>query len=116
MQDDLKSLAISAIEKSRELLSTPAFIARHRRGAKDFIRSCKLTFPIMMLLTLQKSLKSIQIHLHEFFKEWSQIRDPIVSATASAFTHARVKFLASAFVELNEKAVLDLFYGPNHTD
>jgi hypothetical protein len=112
MQDNLKPLAISAIEKSRKLLSSPTFVARHRKSAKCFIRNCKLTFSIMMLLTLQKSLKSIQIHLHEFFKEWSRIGEPISSATASAFTHARVKLSPGAFIELNERAVLEIFYDP----
>ena len=76
MNNDLNQLAISTIEKARELLTNPAFIARHRKGVNNFIRNCKLTFPIVMLLTLQKSLKSIQIHLHEFFKDWSQNGHP----------------------------------------
>ena len=112
MSKDLNQLAISTIEKARELLTNPAFIARHRKGVNNFVRNCKLTFPIVMLLTLQKSLKSIQIHLHEFFKDWSQNGHPLSSATAGAFSHARAKLLPSAFVELNEKAVLEVFYAP----
>jgi hypothetical protein len=115
METNFNQLAIKTIEKSRELLSCPDFIARHRKGANDFIRNCKLTFSIVMLLTLQKSLKSIQIHLHEFFKNWSGTGLPFASATAGAFTHARAKLLPSAFVELNEKAVLEIFYAPGQT-
>lgn len=114
MRDNLKSLAIRAIEKSRETLSNPAFVARHRAEVADFTRKCKLTFPVVILLTLQKSLKSIQNHLHEFFREWSLAGEPVSSATAGAFTHARAKLQPSAFVELNEKAVMEIFYGPDN--
>ena len=39
---------------------------RHRRRAHDFTRQCVLTFPVLLLLLLQKSLKSLQTHAQEF--------------------------------------------------
>jgi hypothetical protein len=67
-----------------------------------------------MLLLLKKSLKSLQLRLHEFMVCWSEAGHDSLSVTGGALTHARAKFKASAFVELNQKAVLSHFYGPEY--
>ena len=51
----------------RTLLSDAGFLARHRSTPRAFTRQRKLPFDCVMLLILQKTLKSIQLHLHEFF-------------------------------------------------
>jgi hypothetical protein len=79
----------------------PDFCARHRRRATDFTRDRVLTFPVLMLLLLQKSLKSLQTHLHEFLGRLA----------GGALTPARAKRRASAFAELNQ-TVLATVYGP----
>jgi len=61
-----------------------------------------------MLLILQKSLKSLQARLHEFL--WDLAGPDAPAVEASAFTHARAKLKASAFVELNQ-LVLQTVYG-----
>ena len=109
-----KSCAVRLIETARQLLSDPTFVSRHRQRPKDFIRKRTLIFSVVMLLILQKSLKSLQLRLHEFLADWVQEGQPLSSATAGAFTHARAKLLPEAFIELNEKAVLANFYGPEH--
>lgn len=111
----LQARARALIETLRQHLARADLVARHRRRATDFVRERKLIFPIVMLLILQKSLKSLQTHLHELF--WSLgprggLDTP--SVTAGAFTHARAKLRASVFVELNQAAVLPLVYGPAH--
>jgi len=60
------------------------FKANHRNKATFFSRMRKLTFPVVILLILQKSRKSIQLLLNEFGKI-AQI--PLV--TNSAFTQVR---------------------------
>ena len=45
------------------------FCVRHRIRAADFTRKRVLLFPIVMLLLLQKTTKSIQRHLHSFFHQ-----------------------------------------------
>jgi len=62
-----------------------------------------------MLLLLQKSLKSLQAHAHEFFFQLQQGL-PTQSVSDSALTRARAKLQATAFVELN-RTVLDTVYG-----
>lgn len=108
----LHQRALALIEQLRPALLAPAFWGRHRRRPADFTRECVLTFPVLMLLVLQKSLKSLQTHAQEFF--W-QLRPggagPCVSA--GAVTHARAKLRASAFVELNQ-GLLHTVYGPAH--
>ena len=77
------------------------FIERHRKSATDFTRACKLTFTVMFILILKKSIKSIQLILNEFIL--AENKDYTV--TAGAFTKARKKFKHTAFIELNEDIV-----------
>lgn len=106
----LQQRALALIEELRHALITPAFWSRHRRRPTDFTRECVLTFPVLMLLLLQKSLKSLQAHAQEFFWQLGQgVAPPALSG--GAITHARAKLRASAFVELNQ-TVLHTVYGP----
>ncbi len=90
------------------------FIARHRVRAQDFTRQRQLTFPVVMLFILQKTVKSIQRHLHEFFNELAQgeLFEPL---SAGAVTKARAKLKHTAFIELNEDTVLPWIYSSEPT-
>lgn len=114
MQNDfaLQQRALALIEQLRQSLITPAFWGRHRRRSTDFTRQCVLTFPVLMLLLLQKSLKSLQAHTQAFFGQLSQGVVP-PSLSAGALTHARAKLRPSAFGELNQ-LVRQTVYGPAH--
>jgi hypothetical protein len=107
----LKKRAVFLLARVREQLVRPDLSARHRRCPEDFTRDCVLTFPRVMLFVLQKSLKSLQSRLHEFFWELAGPGAPAVEA--SAFTHARAKLKAGAFVELNQ-TVLQTVYGSDY--
>jgi len=93
------------IEGLREKLHDEQFIARHRVRPEDFTRQRQLTFPVVMLFVLQKTIKSIQRHLHEFLDELAcgQLFEPV---TAGAWTHARAKLKHTGFIELNQEVVL----------
>src|SRR5881396_1022005 len=109
----LKNRALALIEQLRHTLTDSGFGSRHRRRPADFTRQCVLTFPVLMLLLLQKSLKSLQAHLHEFL--WALADGAAVpKLSGGALTHARAKLQASAFVELNDSAVLATVYGAEH--
>ena len=107
MRNDIpvKNRALALIERLRQPLVDPVFWSRHRRRARDFTRECVLTFPVLMLMLLQKSLKSLQTHMQEFL---GQLADGAARPTLSGgvLTPARAKLCASAFVELNESAAL----------
>jgi hypothetical protein len=92
------------IQTLRTLLADADFLARHRSTPHAFTRQRKLPFDCVMLLILQKTLKSIQLHLHEFFERLCGAVS--LAATPGAWTQARAKLHHSAFIELNEAAVL----------
>lgn len=106
----LQERALTLLAALRQQLIQPDLRARHRCRPQDFSRECVLTFPVLVLFVLRKSLKSLQARLHEFFWHW--VGDATAPApTAGALTHARAKLLPSVFTELNQ-AVLATVYGP----
>ena len=107
---DIPEYLITLVEALRGKLRDPSFLARHRVRPEDFTRNCQLTFPVLMLFILQKTIKSIQRHLHEFLDELAngEIFEPV---TSGAVTHARAKLKDTAFIELNRDCVLPTVYG-----
>jgi hypothetical protein len=110
----LKERALNLIKKLRQRIIDPGLCARHRQREVDFTRERRLTFPVLMLLLLQKSLKSLQSRLHEWV--WQLGEPSTQSLSAGAFTHARAKLCASAFVELNQQVLLPTVYGAEHQE
>ena len=110
MHESVPAHVIKLVEALRRLLGAGAFIARHRVRLADFTRQRQLTFPVVMLFTLQKTVRSLQRHLHEFLDELAGggLFEPV---TAGAFTHARAKLKHTAFIELNRACVLPAIYG-----
>src|SRR6185312_4613986 len=103
------SLAVILGEHARNWLGDLGFLKRHRVSNEDFTRTRRLPFNLVVLLVLQKTLKSIQLHLHEFFERLAG-GEVFSSVTAGAWTHARAKLRHTAFIELNQVAVLGNFY------
>lgn len=99
----------------RQLLTQPGFLVRHRDRPQSFTRQPTLTFPVILLLILQKTVKSLQAHLDEFLESMAQGRD-WNSLTAGAFTRARAKVDHRAYVELNQGALLAQVYHGAHAD
>ena len=94
------------VQQVRALLALDGFKASHRTEPQYFTRNRALTFPLVILLILQKSVKSMQLVLNEFFGKLRRR-----SVTSSAFTQARAHLLHTAFIELNQKAVVGVCYG-----
>ena len=109
----LEERALHLLCLVRQQLVRPDLWARHRRRPQDFTRERVLTFPRVMLFILQKSLKSVQARLHEFF--WELAGPDALAVEASALTHARAKLKAGVFVELNQ-TVLQTVYGSDEAD
>src|SRR5437764_9244141 len=103
--ESIPAYLTTLVELLRSKLHDAQFIARHRVRPEDFTRQRQLTFPIVMLFVLQKTVKSIQRHLHEFLDELAmgQLFEPV---TAGDWTHARDKLKHSTFTELNKEVVL----------
>jgi Transposase DDE domain len=62
-------------------------------------------------MLLQKTVRSIQLHLHDFF---AALGSQSPSASASSWCQARLKLKHTAFIELNERAILDVADGGQH--
>jgi hypothetical protein len=90
---------------SRECINDDDFRSRHRTDDRYFTRCRKLTFVIVILLLLRKSMKSIQCAVNELFMALG-----IESVTAAAFSQARRRIRHTAFIELNERAVVKVLY------
>jgi len=100
----------ATVQLTKELIYDDAFINKNRTKPEHFTRRRKLPFSSVMVMLLQKTVRSIQSHLHAFFKEFDA---DIRSAKASSWCSARMKLRHTAFIELNERAVLDVVYRKN---
>jgi hypothetical protein len=98
----------TTLHTTRELIHQESFCCRHRTSDKHFTRRRKLPFVNVMVMLLQKTVRSIQLHLHGFF---AALGPAAQSATASSWCEARLKLKHTAFIELNERAILDVAYG-----
>ena len=93
------------IETTRHLLTDAGFKSRHRASDRAFTRVRCLPFAVVLVLILRKSVKSLQNIVNEAMA-WLAA-DPV---TASAFSQARYKLQHTAFIELNQKAVVESRY------
>jgi len=95
------------ITATRQRLVDPAFCHQHRSDPKAFTRKRHFTFLISMLFLMQKTVRAIQTHLHDFFQA---LGHPAPGLTPSAWSQARAKLRYTAFEALNEQTVLDVMY------
>lgn len=91
----------------RQQLLSESFCHAHRSDDKAFTRERHFTFMHSMLFLMQKTLRSVQLHLHSFFEALGQ---SCPGLTPSAWSQARLKLRASAFVALNAEAILKVIY------
>lgn len=94
-----------AIEKSRELIKDDSFKARNRKSENMFTRIRCLPFELVLIMILRKSTKSLQCIVNE-----TVISLGMEGVTASAYSQARYKLKHTAFIELNQKAIIDVVY------
>ena len=90
---------------SRNLINDDDFRSRNRTEDRYFTRCRKLTFVVVILLLLRKSAKSIQCVVNELFMVLG-----LESVTAAAFSQARKRIRHTAFIELNEQAIVNVMY------
>lgn len=100
---------LTVIETTRTLMENEPFQRRHCRSDKDFTRRREMTWDKTVVFLLQKTVRSIQLHLNDFFETlsiWSQ------AVTPSAWCQARMKLKHTAFIELNQRAIVEQIYQP----
>jgi hypothetical protein len=99
------SRELSAIDQVKFKIINEDFIGTHKSKPNDFTRDRKLTFQIVFMQILRKTVKSLQVSLNELFMN-GHIPDLV---SASAYTQARSKFKHTAFIELNDD-IINIFY------
>ena len=116
MPENITALHIGLFAALRERLTAPDFLQRHRRSNKDFSRQRCLPFVVVILFLLNLVKRALQDELDQFFKLDRAARVAARVVTKSAFSQARQKLKAEAFVELNALQV-NYFYTqfPYHT-
>ena len=100
---------VLAVRKARLFFGDPSLQERHRRSDKAFTRERKLRFDVVRVGVLRKTVKSLQLQLHAFFEALTGSAREAV--TPSAWTQGRAKLRHTAFIELNQVAVVATFYG-----
>src|SRR5882672_3488065 len=103
----LKERALKLIHRLRGQIIDSGLCSRHRRREQDFSRERVLTFPVLVMLLLQKGLKSLQARLHKYVRQVAMGAEG-KTLSGGALTHARAKLKADVFVELNRQAVLPI--------
>jgi len=93
------------VDITRELLNNDEFKCRHRKESRFFTRKRVITFGIAAILILQKGMKSIRLILNE-----SAAFFDLKPVTCSAFTQARSHLSYTAFIGLNQRAVVNVVY------
>jgi len=95
------------LSRIRRLLVDQQFCHKHRINDKAFTRQRHFTFANSMLFLMQKTVRSIQKHVHSFFEALGQ---PSPGLTPSAWSQARLKLSYTAFIALNQEAILKVIY------
>lgn len=95
------------LRRTRRLLEEKSFCHQHRLNDKAFTRRRHFTFGNSLLFLMQKTVRSIQRHVHAFFEALGQ---PSPGLTPSAWSQARLKLSYTAFSALNQEAILDVIY------
>ena len=88
----------------KEILCSDILKETFRKTDKDFTRNRILTYDKMLILLLQKWVKSLQLRLNEFALKLD------LMLSNSAFTQARSKIQPEVFDYLNRKTILKRFY------
>ena len=94
-----------ALKNSRASAHNAFFKCRHRKADKDFSRQRSLPFAQVLTMILRKSVKPLQSMVNEAMQAAG-----VKSVPASAYTQARHKLRHTAFIELNQTAVVEVMY------
>jgi len=93
------------VDISRELLDDDQSGCRHRKDERFFTRKRIPTSGQVAMPILKKSVKSLQLILNGFAGFFN-----LMPVTGGAFTQARSHLSHTAFIELDEKAVVSVVY------
>lgn len=93
----------------RTLLTSQAFLERHRRQAQDFTRQRSLPFLVVIFTLINMLKRALQDELDEVFRLFRGTDVAERCVTKSAFSQARQKLNHTAFIELNQAQVQHVY-------
>jgi hypothetical protein len=96
-----------SLQQTRQLIASESFCHQYRAHERAFLRQRYFTFMTSVLFLLQKTVRSVQLHLHSFFESLGQVAPGL---TPSAWSQARLKLRYTALVALNEEAIVKVVY------
>jgi hypothetical protein len=105
-QNLIFNVCAKIIEFIREIISSPDFIARHRKNKNDFTRNRKLPFHVLIVFLINLVKGSYQDELDKFFKTLCRFDVAKRVVSKAALTKARMKLKYEAFVELNLQLII----------
>lgn len=85
----------------RKIIFSQDFLVRNRKSPKDFVRTRKLPFPILVFFLLNFIKGSYQDELDDFFKALNRTDVAKRVVSKAALTKARMKLKSETFIELN---------------
>src|SRR5215469_16847682 len=106
-QECVSSSGESVVATTREVIDSEKFQQQHRLHERCFVRKRRLSFSCVLIFILQRSIRSLRLPLNDFAKQLGVER----WVSKGAWTQARAKLRHSAFIELNERAVVQIDYG-----
>jgi hypothetical protein len=109
MPETTAQLSSDLLAALKARLEAPAFLERHRRSTKDFVRKRCLPFVVVVLFLLNLVKRSLQDELDSFFKMEQETQFARRVVSKSAFCQARRKLKAEAFSELNAVQVMHFY-------
>lgn len=106
-ENSLSVCGNSVVATTRELIDCQSFQNQHRLNERCFVRKRRLTFSCVIIFIIQKTIRSLQLHLNDFAQQlglehW---------VSKGAWTQGRAKLRHTAFIELNQRAVVEIVYG-----
>src|SRR5882672_363290 len=97
----------SVVVTTRELIESKSFHNQHRLNERCFMRKRRLSFSSVLIFILQQTIRSLQLHLNDFAQQMGMDR----WVSKGAWTQGRAKLRHTAFMELNQRAVVENVYG-----
>lgn len=88
------------MKENRKMIESKWFKEQHRKTQEAFSRVRKLSFAVLVVFIVQKSVKSLQLRLNEWFEWFGE-----ETVSSSAFTQARANLKHTAFIALNNSNV-----------
>jgi hypothetical protein len=110
MEKSIKNI----FEALNNTINSASFLDKYRLLKTAFTRNRLLNFPMLILFLLNLRKHSNQVELDQFFKEINHEKEASQVITKHAFFQARKQLCYTAFIELNQQIITDVYTSIDH--